>query len=430
MQGRTLTLTSDLTLRAGEVCIIFGESDPLIQEFLYLLAGLHRIRALTSPAKGGYGRQLLASPVPDITLSGLSIYSLSTQQRASQIAVIYENPEIAIIGRTVVDEFQYSFAACDIARPIGGARALEPYGLQYKVDRDTDILSGGERHRLNCACALEVKPKLIIADFTASNLDSDFLDAFLQHLGKFAKDGGIVVVAGVRVDQLQMLSSNPKLLIFSSDTSTLSEANTPPSYAMPPAAEIATITAALGDRKTVSLDAKLTAIDLFVPGRTRSPFSVTINPGDFLTCNAPNGFGKTTIANVLANRLKGYDGHRETQCKRVTLAVQHPERSLLHSTVALALGTDPSINSICGFSDAELKAHPRELTRARQKLLSVTVALAGSDGVSILDEPTCGMDSRTKEKLGRLISHFSDLGLVVFTHDPALFSLGKPLTWK
>ena len=429
IQGRDLILASDLKLQSGDVCVVFGKSDLLLQEFLYMLAGLHRIRALTMPANSGYGRQPSTAAVPNITLSGIPIYELSIQQRAADIAIIYENPEVAIIGRTVADEFRYSFAACEIAPPFGAAMALEPYGLQYKIERDTDTLSGGERHRLNCACALEVKPKLIIADFTASNLDSDFFDIFLTHLGKFAKNGGIVIVAGVRVDQMQLLQSNAQILIYNNNTSTLFEAKVPPIWAIDPKIETQLLQTALGTR-TPNSETKLKADGLFLSGRTQLRYNVSVKSGDFWVCKAPNGFGKTTIANILSRRITKYDGILEAACKRVTLAVQHPERSLLQSSVKLTLNGNQIITGICGFSKEEIDGHPRELCRAKQKLLSIAVSLASSDGVVILDEPTCGMDMEAKERLARLIALFPSLGVIVFTHDPALTGIGTTLNWE
>lgn len=421
--GRTLVLKSDLHLQSGEVCALFGPSDPLVQDFLYLVAGLHRFRGLTSPGAGGYGREAHEAAVPPIALSGIEIYSLTKQQRAAQIAFIYENPEVAIIGRTVIDEFQYSFAACDRPRSMGGAMALEPYGLQYKLDRDTDTLSGGEKHRLNCACALEVRPKMVVADFTASNLDSDFLEAFLRHLGKFAKDGGMVVVAGVRNSQLHLLSSAPQCLVF--EQGSISPINSAP--AAPD--ESQQIKSALGAR-TAGPDVVMAASEISVAGRTRAPFSATLRTGEIAVCRAVNGFGKTTVAQVLAKRIKKHGGSVDRRVQRPTLAIQHPERSLLQSTVQSALANDSTIGALCGLSAPELAGHPLELTRAKQKLLSIAVALAASDGVAILDEPTCGMDAQTKELLGKLIAHYGQLAIMIFTHDPALFDLGTNIQWQ
>ena len=429
LQGQTLTLESDLQLVGGDVCVLFAESDNLVQGFLYLLAGLHRSRRLTTPSVSGYGRTVTETEVPDVNLAGVPIYSLSERERASRLAVIYQNPEVAIIGRTVIDEFEYSFCALDRPHSISSANLdLELYGLQYKLDRSTDVLSGGERHRLNCACALEIRPNVIIADFTSSNLDSDFFDEFLKNLGGYAKKGHIVIVSGVRADQVTLLSSSPKYLALEPTTRTFRTVDAAPPWAPTATQEAAQVLANL-DTRPVG-DVFFEARDISVRPRTQSPFSAAVREGEILVCTAPNGFGKTTVGNVIANRLRPTDGVVKTELKSTTLAIQHPERSFLFTTVRETLLGNDDLAAFCGFSREDLASHPRELSPARQKLLCVAAALDRSDGVAVLDEPTCGMDTKAKESFAKLVSRFPKLGIIIFTHDPVLSDVGNKINWS
>ncbi len=118
----------------------------------------------------------------------------------------------------------------------------------------------------------------------------------------------------------------------------------------------------------------------------------------------------------------------QSEDTRAVASSQYPERSFITASVRTEL-PDEHLRGLCGLEEFA-STHPRNLPRALQKLLSVAITLRLSRGYGILDEPTAGMDLPTKLRFISLLNEFRELGIIIFTHDPALDELGLTLDWK
>jgi putative ABC transport system ATP-binding protein len=85
--------------------------------------------------------------------------------------------------------------------PPGGAvdaseadRWIEALGLTERRDADPATLSAGERQRVALARALVKRPPLILADEPTGNLDPDNAARVLEHLDRYRRAGGTVVL--------------------------------------------------------------------------------------------------------------------------------------------------------------------------------------------------------------------------------------------
>jgi len=429
--GKQVYKGEEFTIAPGQIAHIFALSEFRAQDFLYLIAGLQHSRGLTLPATTNSLRrtdlEVTAEKLDFILLRDKPIYSYTPLERARLVGMVYENPEVAIIGNMVIEDFWYSFAAIDSFDRHLPAAVLQRYGLYEKLNRPTDVLSGGERHRLNCACALELEPNLLIGDFSASNLDKDFLKDFLLWIKEFINRGNAVLLTGLSVDELRIFGEYTPLRV---QNETIEIGDHDPEFFKSRAEENKILKAYLKDRRKDG-QPLVKVNNLHIPGRTQ-PISFDIAENEILIVEGPNGCGKTTLGHILAGRIhrRNYVGDFEFEEKiNPALCLQHPERSFVWLTVEREL-PHKDLLKICGISEEQWQAHPRKLSRAQQKLLSVAVTLSNSSRFAILDEPTCGMDFPAKLKFVELLNYFRDMTILIFTHDAALDNFCRTIRYQ
>jgi energy-coupling factor transporter ATP-binding protein EcfA2 len=431
--------TAGFCCNAGEWWSLECASNVGNQAVLDILGGLLPYRLSAAELSSSSVNQTVNS----VLWNGAVLTTMTPEERAKAIAIVHEDPDLAIVGQTVVEEYFYSLSA------IGKARrdfpredvVLSKYGLIAKEYSRTETLSGGERHRLNCLCALEVHPRAIIADFSSSNLDSDFLDEFTKLLAEFSHDG-LIVAAGLSQEQLAFASIVPKATIQVQQTGgnlvrpsfTIQQA---PGYApiaiYNKAKEVTELSSQLPGLNGALGEVLVDAQSIKMEGRMSSPRSVKICSGDKIILSGPNGIGKTTFAKILAGDIRDrsyYGSVQLTDGVVVSLSLQYPERTFVETTVDAEIRSDNEIITACDFSREEREADPRNLSRSRQKLVSVGASLKRASRAAILDEPTAGMTSEDKVRFARLLTKFNGLAILVISHDVRLREAALNCNWK
>lgn len=422
--GRTYTIGS-FFLPRHTIALLEGDACAGISTHLELLSGVFTAGFATEPAATGRLKRTEVKPdtsqLGKIIFMGNPLYEMSAAQRGKNIGVIFENPEIAIIGSTVEEDYLHArLAAGGKPNREGISEELVRYGLAAKLSRRTHELSGGERQRLNCATALDKKPRLIIADLTSTNLDREFIREFFGWIKAACREGSSAILAGIDAADIESTDIDSGFKRYRVDNGSLSEARTP---FTPPAQEQGINLKALLKSRHIS-----TAIALEMQGlhwRDRTlPVTLKLHQGEIGILLGRNGSGKTTIANILLSRKKDRDlaGNYELHDSLPLVALQHPERTFLRTTVKQELPV-PELRNLCAITQEEENSDPLKLPRAKQKLLSVAVALYNSHHLAILDEPTCGLDYQLKERFIALLNHFSSLAVLIITHDEAIEAL-------
>ena len=171
----------NLSLQPGEVLSVIGPSG----------AGKSTLRAFSSAiSKPRSGVVRLGDA--DITRyapEDLSGYLGYLQQEVQLFrGTISEN--IAGLGR------EDSEQAVEAAKLAGIHEVITrlPLGYETRIEGESDILSVGERKRIGLARALYDRPRLIVLDEPAANLDEAFCDALKQAIIACKCWGAIVVV--------------------------------------------------------------------------------------------------------------------------------------------------------------------------------------------------------------------------------------------
>jgi energy-coupling factor transport system ATP-binding protein len=150
-----------LSIAAGEVVGIVGETGSGRSTLVRALNGI--VPRLVDARVDGR-----------IDVAGLDPATTSVADMATVVAVVLDDAEAQMTQPTVADEVAFGLenlgvAVAEIRMRV--AAALERVGLAGIAARHPLTLSGGEQQRLAIACAIAMRPRLLVMDEPTANLD-------------------------------------------------------------------------------------------------------------------------------------------------------------------------------------------------------------------------------------------------------------------
>jgi len=415
----------ELLLHPGRLYRLYGGSDSGARELLLLAAGLVAPFIESEPAPDGRILRVPGSVPPALNdmvrILGRPILELDNRSRAQAVGMIFENPDWSILGSVVIEEFNYSFASAGL--PLPSFAQLTRYGLREQRFQRTETLSGGEKHRLNCACALEANRRLIVADLSSSNLDDEFVEQLGSWLDTEIRRGSCVLIHGLETDQLESLGG--EMLVMRRGH--LSVVDRLDKEAFPSLSEqSAQLVKSLS--RPAPGSQKILVVDEAAGPYSSRPMSLSAANGEVVVVKGRNGCGKTTLGMLTVGADRPASGRIDIDGASPVMAFQHPEHCFFETRIDREV-KEGGLLTKCGISDSERSEHPRNLDRSRQKLLAVASALHYSRGLCVLDEPTCGMDWDGKKRFIDLVNHFAETAILIFTHDRAIEGIGRVVSF-
>lgn len=189
----------------------------------------------------------------------------------------------------------------------------------------------------------------------------------------------------------------------------------------------------------------------------------SVAAGESVALLGPSGSGKSTLLSLLAGLLRPTSGQiylgadditvmsepelLRLRGQRIGVVVQNPSRNLLpygtaEQNITFAQRALRGYRRVDLLAPAELLAglglaelsgqRVSRMSGGEQQRLSVAVAMAGSPGLLLADEPTSQLDTANRDKVGELLTRItSNFGttVVVVTHDPAVAAaMGRSVT--
>lgn len=390
------------------------------------------------------------------------------------VGFVSQNPENQIVMDTVWHELAFGLENMGLPTHIIRRRIGETvnfFGIQHWINKKTCELSGGQKQILNLASVMVMQPKILIMDEPTSQLDPIAAKEFLQMVSRLNLElGTTIIISEHRLEDVLPLVSNVaflengSLLCCTSPRQficKLYEQNNEFVKALPCAARIA---ASLGEQhdfpisvkqcktwlkghdnnilpcvdnfsKTVKSKAILSAKGLWFKYNKSNDFvirdtSLDLYPNTVHSIVGGNGSGKSTMLHLLCGVYKPQRGKvKKSDGVRVGLLSQNCKVLFTCDTVYDELMVS---GNQYNYGEAEVEAvikrlslshlkkrHPYDLSGGEMEKTALAKILLLSPKVLLLDEPTKGVDAKSKEELVTIISEERRGGkaVLIVTHD-------------
>ncbi len=391
-------------------------------------------------------------------------------QVSQKVGTVLQDPERQILGTKVLHEVAFGLENLNVPRDEIFARideALALLKITHLRDRETFLLSGGEKQKVALAGVLAMRPSILLLDEPLASLDPASAQDSLDMVRKLADQGMTVLLVEHRVEDV--LRIRPDRVLFLADgnirylgaLSGLSQAvnyhevklraediverarhdPAPPELHILPGAGD-------GDASRPAAPALVRFEDVSfgydIGVEVLHAINLEIKRGDVIAVLGPNGAGKTTFVKHAIGLLKPKYGHvfvegRDTRDASVAqiastlgYVFQSPSHMLFAPTVHEELAFGPTnlkhakdqidkevkqALKIVNLSDKE-QDPPLALSFGQQKRVSIAAILAMQSRILVMDEPTAGQDYQNYMNFMDAILQLPGFEAIMFiTHD-------------
>lgn len=188
---------------------------------------------------------------------------------------------------------------------------------------------------------------------------------------------------------------------------------------------------------------RIRGVNFSYPGRdVLKDVSLSVHPGEIVVLLGPNGAGKSTLVKTIAGQLRpssgivtinGREPGSDREARRAAGFV--PQRVAIFDKLSV-LENLCVFGEVMGVSRARVPQRAERIVRAiglrrrandrtsvlsggMQRLVNIGAAMMHGPRLLVLDEPTVGVDNRTREHLRDVMRALRDHGLAILltTHD-------------
>ncbi|MGI2326943.1 ABC transporter ATP-binding protein [Planococcus sp. YIM B11945] len=336
-----------------------------------------------------------------------------------RVATVFQDPDSQFCMPTVEEELAFTLENLHVAREEMEQRisgVLELTGLEAYRYTLIQSLSGGMKQRIATACALAMKPEVLLLDEPISHLDPVTAKHFISWLDALQKRFALTIIAvehrlaawGSFFDRHISLDATGKVL-KDGDFLPVPPILFPKRAAAPQA------------------EAALTAKNLSVTIKNKvllKDVSFGAKRGEVIVVAGPNGSGKSSLLKALCGIYKLSSGTVESP--GAGYVPQSPEFLFLTQSVQeeLAFFGKTALADLSGLAqrlqlESLLDAHPFAVSHGQKRRIAIGAMLADRRPVLLMDEPTSGQDAAALMELFELIDERSKEGNAFFivTHD-------------
>ena len=450
----------DLEVPEGELALVAGSTGTGKSTLLRAVNGL--VPHFTGGHLDGH-----------VVVAGVDTRDAPPRELAHLVGYVGQDPAAGFVTDTVEEELAYAMEQQAVAPATMRRRVeemLDLMGIAELRRRPLRALSGGQQQRVAIGAALALNPPVLVLDEPTSALDPAAAEDALAAVLRLVHDLGLtLVVAEHRLerivhyaDQLLLLPGDGQVVAGRPGELLAASPVAPPVVELGRLAGWHPLPLSVRDarRVAVPLRERLAAVPV-PPAHVRPPDGarpqlavrvekVTMRHGEIVALRevdlelfghsvvalmGRNGSGKSTLLWTVRGVQRPASGR--VRCEgRVGLVPQTAADLLYLETVAAEcaqadLESHASPGTCRTLLDElthrpgdpacriDLGVHPRDLSEGQRLALVLAVQLTAAPDVVLLDEPTRGLDYRSKEQLAGVVAGLARTGrsVVVATHD-------------
>ncbi|MDW8327991.1 MAG: ABC transporter ATP-binding protein [Anaerolineales bacterium] len=445
----------EFEVRPGELLLIAGASGCGKTTLMRCINGLIP-RSYKGELKG------------TIHIFGQDIRPLPLAKISQFVGTVLQDPERQILGAKVVNEVAFGLENLGLPRAEIIQRvdeALAYLKISHLRERETFLLSGGEKQKVALAGVLAMRPRLILLDEPLASLDPASGLETLALVRRLADEGLTIVMVEHRVEDVLKISPDRVMFMqngairYLGDPAGLvnavdyREVKLPARLIIqkaasePPVADGQPVPAPI--RPTTEPAEPLVRFENVAFGYEAGTevlhgITLDIHRGDVIAVLGPNGAGKTTFVKHAIGLLKPKAGRvlvngrdtRESSVAEIAQTLgyvfQSPSHMLFAPTVREELAFGPTnlrhtpaeikhevkeALRIVNLEDREQDS-PLSLSFGQQKRVSIAAILAMRSRILVMDEPTAGQDYKNYLSFMDAILRLPNFEAILFiTHD-------------
>ncbi|MCL2528883.1 MAG: energy-coupling factor transporter ATPase [Coriobacteriia bacterium] len=400
---------------------------------------------------------------------------LETRQR---VGLVFQNPDNQTLMGIVEEDL--AFGLCNLGLPASEieqriSEALCIVGMEEFSTSSTQRLSAGQKQKVALAAVLAMRPSCLVLDEATAMIDPASRREILDVLSCLCREQGMTIIlithnmSEAQLADHVLVLGQGRVVLEGSPAEVFSHANlllelglelpTPDwlqhelvQAGAPPVTDAPTHTdpSRTQAESILCLEDVSYVYDVGTPFATEALHKVTLNirRGETLVLMGKPGSGKSTLLQLLNGLLRPTQGrvllHSQDiwQQRRLILGVrntvglvfQYPEHQLFEATVGSDIAFGPRMMGLepdeieervkralgfVGLSPDLAERSPRSLSTGQKRLVAIAGVMAMEPEVLVLDEPTAGLDPRTRrEILASLQAYRQQLNgaLVIATH--------------
>ena len=440
----------NLQLGAGEILLVAGPSG---------CGKTTLARCINGLVPRSYKGEMTGT----IRVMGEDIHEFSLARISQSVGTVLQDPERQILGTKVINEIAFGLENLGFPRTeilTRAERAMDRLGIAHLRDRETFLLSGGEKQKVALAGVLAMQPSLLLLDEPLASLDpASALDA-LHMVRDLADEGMAILIVEHRVEDV--LKVEPERVVFMgggriryegpaaglSEAVDFREVKLPArsilSMAREQPAPVPTVTPSVEKKAKPLVRFEHVHFAYAESPPVLQDIHFDIRVGDIIAVLGANGAGKTTLVKHAIGLLKPSAGEVWVEDKPTSkqsvaqiasvlgYVFQSPSHMLFAPTVHGELSFGPAnlghkpeaiekeveqaieIMNLGGMAQNP----PLALSFGQQKRVSIAAVLSMRSKILVMDEPTAGQDYRNYTEFMDSILSIPGFDAILFiTHD-------------
>ena len=443
-------------VRLRDYCYAYPGAESFVLRDVSLEIGTGECHCLTGPT--GSGKTTLALALKGLLPPGrrqgeLTAFGPSKGEGAA-IGVVLQNPETQLLASSVGGEAAFGLENLCVAP--GSMEdmvreALSEVGLSRPLDYKTGKLSMGQKYRLVMASHLVMKPRLLILDEPAAQLDPAGLAKLADIIRELKKNGVSFLLCE---NQPEPFRREVDIFRHLAPDGTLH----PGGYCSPASFPERNCGSTVRRPPPEGAEDVVTARDLAVRGDDGKPIwsgvSFSVARGRRAVVLGVNGAGKTTLIRCLMGFVRPSEGEVRilggkpvpgSLRGKVGCLFQNPQKQLFENTVfeeaAFSLkrlgqngsGAAAKVHetlALCGIENLAA-CSPHKLSYGQKHLVALASVLAFDPEVLLLDDPFAGLDEEKRERVLAVLESLNEersTTIILTSHSPGALPHWADLT--